>query len=156
MYRVDFYARVRRACHVEGMSLREASRLFGVDRRTVRKMLSFSVPPGYRRSQPARRPKLDPFAGVIDGILEEDRLRPAKQRHTAKRIHERLRDEHGFDGGYTIVKDYVRERRRRSREMFVPLHHAPGHAQVDFGEARAVNGASHEDKPCDPRNGPDD
>ena len=60
---------------------------------------------------------------------------PRKQRHTAKRIFERLRDEHGFDGQYTIVKDYVRERRRRTQEMFVPLSHAPGHAQCDFGEA---------------------
>ena len=61
MYRVELYARVRRACHVEGMSTREASRVFGVDRKTVRKMLSFSVPPGYRRSAPPRRPKLGPF-----------------------------------------------------------------------------------------------
>ena len=60
---------------------------------------------------------------------------PRKQRHTAQRIFERLRDEHGFTGGYTIVKDYVRSRRRSSREAFVPLHHPPGHAQVDFGEA---------------------
>ncbi len=44
-------------------------------------------------------------------------------------------DEHGFTGGYTIVKSYLREHQRRSREMFVPLHHAPGHAQADFGEA---------------------
>ena len=61
MYRVELYARVRRACRVEGMSTREASRVFGVDRKTVRKMLSFSVPPGYRRSAPPRRPKLGPF-----------------------------------------------------------------------------------------------
>ena len=71
MYRVDLYARVRRACRIEGMSSREASRVFGVDRKTVRKMLSFSVPPGYRRSTPPRRPKLDPFTGVIDRILED-------------------------------------------------------------------------------------
>ena len=58
MYRVEMYARVRRACRVEGMSTREASRVFGLDRKTVRKMLSFSVPPGYRRSAPPRRPKL--------------------------------------------------------------------------------------------------
>jgi len=96
------------------------------------------VPPGYRRHHPPRRPKLDPFVGIIDRILEEDRSAPRKQRHTAKRIFERLRDEHGFEGGYTIVKDYVRERRRRSREVFVPLAHDPGHAQVDFGEALAV------------------
>ena len=121
MYRVEMYARVRRACRVEGMSTREASRVFGLDRKTVRKMLSFSVPPGYRRGKPPRRPKLGPFTGIIDRILEDDRTSHHKQRHTAKRIFDRLRDEYGFTGGYTIVKDYVRERRLRSREMFVPL-----------------------------------
>jgi transposase len=140
MYRVELYARVRRACHIEGMSIREAARVFGLDRRTVAKMLSHSVPPGYRRSRPASRPKLDPFTGIIEGILEADRQVHRKQRHTAKRILERLRDEHGFTGSYTIVKDYVRECRRRGREVFVPLAHDPGHAQVDFGEARAVIG----------------
>ncbi len=75
--------------------------------------------------------------GIIDQILESDQSVPKKQRHTAKRIFERLRDEHGFPGQYTIVKDYVREKRRRSREMFVPLVHPPGHAQADFGEALA-------------------
>ena len=140
MYRVEMYARVRRACRVEGMSTREASRVFGLDRKTVRKMLSFSVPPGYRRGKPPRRPKLGPFTGIIDRILEDDRTSHHKQRHTAKRIFDRLRDEYGFTGGYTIVKDYVRERRLRSREMFVPLVHSPGHAQADFGEAMAVIG----------------
>ena len=109
MYRVEMYARVRRACRVEGMSTREASRVFGLDRKTVRKMLSFSVPPGYRRGKPPRRPKLGPFTGIIDRILEDDRTSHHKQRHTAKRIFDRLRDEYGFTGGYTIVKDYVRE-----------------------------------------------
>ena len=140
MYRVEMYARVRRACRVEGMSTREASRVFGLDRKTVRKMLSFSVPPGYRRSLPRRRPKLDAFTGIIDRILEDDRTGQHKQRHTAKRIFDRLRDEYGFTGGDTIVKDYVRERRLRSREMFVPLHRPAGHAQADFGEAVAVIG----------------
>ena len=138
MYYVELYARVRRACMVEGMSVREASRVFGLHRDTVRKMLAYSVPPGYRRQDPPRRPKLEPFTGVIDAILEADRQVPRKQRHTAKRIFERLRDEHGFTGQYTIVKDYVRERRRRGQEMFVPLSHPPGHAQGDFGEAVAV------------------
>ena len=63
---------------------------------------------------------------------------PKKQRHTAKRTFERLRDEHGFAGGCTIVKDYVRERRRHTREMFVPMAHPAGHAQCDFGQAWAV------------------
>src|ERR1039457_6764303 len=85
-------------------------------------------------------PKLDPFVGIIDRILEEDKGRPAKQQHTSKRIFERLRDEYGYVGGITIVKDYVHERRQRQREMFVPLRHDPGHAQVDFGEALAVIG----------------
>ena len=140
MYTVDIYARVRRACIVEGMSVREAAREFGLHRDTVRKMLKYSIPPGYRRRKPARRPKLEPYVGVIDRILEDDKVAPKKQRHTAKRIHERLRAEYGFRGGYTIVKDYVRERRRRMREMFVPLSHPPGHAQCDFGQAKAVIG----------------
>ena len=140
MHTVDMYLRVRLACRHEGLSRREAARRFGIDRRTVSKILAFSVPPGYRRSRPPARPKLDPFTGIIDRILEDDRMAPRKQRHTAKRIFERLRDEHGFEGGYTIVKDYVRERRLRLREIFVPLSHLPGHAQVDFGEAVAIIG----------------
>ena len=140
MYKVELYARVRRACMVEGMSTREAARVFGLHRDTVRKMLEYSVPPGYRRQSPPHRPKLERFTGVIDRILESDLSVPRKQRHTAKRIFERLRDEHGFGGQYTSVKDYVREHRRRSQEMFVPLSHAPGHAQCDFGEARVIIG----------------
>ena len=137
---MEMYARVRRACMVEGMSIREAAREFGLHRDTVRKMLKHSVPPGYRRSKSVRRPKLEPYTGVMDQMLEEDKGVPKKQRHTAKRIHERLRAEYGFRGGYTIVKDYVRERRRRLREMYVPLTYPPGHAQCDFGEAKAVIG----------------
>ena len=101
-------------------------------------MLRHSEPPGYRRRQPPKRPKLAPFTDIIDRILEEDRTVHRKQHHTAKRIFERLRDEHGFTGKETIVKDYVRERRLRRREMFVPLSHPPGHAQADFGEADAI------------------
>ena len=137
---MEMYARVRRACMVDGMSTREAARVFGLHRDTVRKMLQYSVPPGYRRRSPPRRPKLDPYRGVIDRILEDDRSLPRKQRHTAKRIYERLRTEHEFPGKYTIVKHYVRERRLRTREMYVPLSHAPGHAQCDFGQAKAVIG----------------
>ena len=137
---VELYGRVRRAVFVDGMSRREAARVFGIDRRTVEKMLRFSVPPGYRRSKPVRRPKLDPFVDVIDQILAEDSGRPKKQRHTSKRIFERLRDERGYTGGITIVKDYVHAARQRQREMFVPLAHPPGHAQVDFGEALGVIG----------------
>ena len=137
MYGVELYAAVRLAVVDEGLSHHEAGRRFGIDRRTVKKMLSYSAPPGYRRTKPVRRPKLDGFTGIVDAILEADTDPdvPRKQRHTAHRIFERLRDEHGFTGGYTIVKDYVRSRRQSTREAFVPLHHPPGHAQVDFGEA---------------------
>ena len=100
----------------------------------------YSVPPGYRRTAPIKRPKLDGFTEIIDAWLREDVDRPRKQRHTAKRVLGRLREEHGFTGGYTIVKAYLRQRGRRRREMFVPLHHAPGHAQADFGEALVVIG----------------
>jgi transposase len=120
------------------MSARAAARYFGISRDSVRKMLSFSVPPGYRRKAEIKRPKLDGFTEIIDACLAEDQGRNRKQRHTAKRVLERLRDEHGFTGGYTIVKDYMRERDRRRREMFVPLSHPPGHAQADFGEATVV------------------
>ena len=137
MKSVDLYAQVRFAVQIEGVSRREAARRFGIDPRTVAKMLAFSVPPGYRRSRPPARPKLDRFTGIIDGILAGDGARPRKQRHTSKRIFERLRDEHGYPGGITIVKDYVRAQRLRHREVFVLLRHDPGHAQVDFGEALA-------------------
>ncbi len=140
MYSVELYSRVRRACHVDGMSRREAARLFGIDRKTVSKILQHSVPPGYRRSKVPSRPKLDPFIPIIDQILEDDKSKIKKQRHTAKRIHARLRDEHGFTGGITIVTDYVRQKKRRSKEVFVPLSHAPGHAQADFGETLGVIG----------------
>jgi transposase len=138
MFKVELYAKVRKACIVEGLSQREAAKQFGINRRTVAKMLEHSLPPGYRRKGPARRPKLGPFIGIINHILEEDKGRPKKQRHTAKRIFERLRDEYGYPGGLTVVKDYVRERKNWRKEMFVPLDHPPGDAQADFGEALAV------------------
>ena len=138
MYTVELYLRVRMACHVEGLSQREAASRFGVARETVKKILRYSEPPGYRRRHPVPRPKLDPFTAIIERILADDRTVHRKQRHTSKRIFDRLRDEYGFTGGYTIVKDYVRERRRGQREMFVPLAHPPGQAQADFGEADVV------------------
>ena len=137
---MDLYRRVRLACHQQGMSSREAARQFGISRDTVAKMLKFSAPPGYRRTASMRRPKLDGFTDIIDGYIKGDKLVPRKQRHTAKRIFERLRDEHGFTGGYTIIKDYVRTHHQRHKEVFVPLSHAPGHGQSDFGEAQVIIG----------------
>lgn len=135
---MEIYGRVRRAVRVEGRSQRAVAREFGLSRETVRKMLQYAVPPGYQRQQPIKRPKLGPWLGVIDAILNDDKQRPPKQRHTSKRIFERLKEEHGFTGGYTIVKDYVRTATLRGQEMFVPLMHPAGEAQVDFGEALVV------------------
>ena len=140
MKQVDLYGRVRHSVLIEGISQREAARIFGIDPRTVAKMLAFSVPPGYRRQQRVCRPKLDAFTGIIDQILEADKLVPKKQRHTSKRVFERLRDDHNFIGGITIVKDYIFTAKQRQQEMFIPLTHPPGHAQADFGEALAVIG----------------
>ena len=142
MFVVEVYAAVRQFVFVEGNSRREAARAFGLSRETVAKMCRFSLPPGYTRSKPVMKPKLGPLLPVIEAILEADRRAPVKQRHTAKRIFERLRDEHGYAGGYTVVKDHVRIGRARGRETFVPLAHPPGHAQVDFGEAVATIGGT--------------
>src|SRR6202521_604306 len=118
---VDVFNHIPQPNTFEGLSERAAARRFGIDPRTVSKMMKFSVPPGYVRKKAPAKPKLDPFIPVIDGILRDDQSRPKKQQHTSKRIFERLRDEHGFTGGITIVKDYVAGWRQRAREMFVPL-----------------------------------
>ncbi len=137
---MDLYARVRRAVQVDGMSIRNAARAFGLSRKTIRKMMGFSIPPGYVRKKPIARPKLGPWLGIIDQILEDDKSQPKKQRHTARRIWDRLKAEHGFGGGYTIVKDYVRDALIRHKEVFVPLAHPAGDGQADFGEALVVIG----------------
>ena len=139
IYTVELYLKVRLACS-EGMSRRQAAKHFNISRDSVSKMLSYSTPPGYQRQSPIRRPKLDAFVSTIDHWLDEDVKVPRKQRHTAKRVFDRLRDECGFTGGYTIIKDYMRERDQRRQEVFVPLAHPPGHGQADFGEAMVVIG----------------
>ena len=134
MFGVDLYGRVRLAVLGRGLSQREAARRFGIDRGTVLKMVSHSAPPGYRRTIEPRRPKLDRHIGFIDRILADDLSAPKKHRHTIQRIYDRLRDERGFDGGYTTVRDYVHPRRVRLKEAFVPLAHpADLHGAVSSG-----------------------
>ena len=118
MYGVELYGRVRLAVLRDGMSQREAARRFGIDRGTVARILKHSTPPGYTRVMPVRRPKLADHVSFI----------------------ERLRDERGYDGGYSAVRDYLRPRRLARKEAFIPLTHPPGHAQADFGEAVAILG----------------
>ncbi len=82
MYLVDLYLTVRLACHVEELSQREAARRFGLSRDTVKKMLRHSVPPGYRRSEPPKRPKLDPFTDILpDGRRQRTRSFSELQSH---------------------------------------------------------------------------
>ena len=105
MYHLELYRRIRRPEMVEGMSVREASPVFGLHRDTVRKLVDHSAPPGYRRQRTTRRSNISPFTGLMDAIPEAEMQVPRKQRHTAKRIFERLRGEYGFEGQYTIVKN---------------------------------------------------
>jgi transposase len=118
----------------EGVSKRHILRETGMHWTTLKKILEHSSPPGYQRSQRPDKPKIDPYVDRIRAILEQDQHTDRRQRHTAKKIWERLRQE-GFTGGYTIVKDVVRELKRTSQEVFLPLKHPPGEAQVDFGHA---------------------
>ena len=137
---MHLYAQVRRAVIRDGLSQREAARQFGLDRKTVAKMVAHAVPPGYQRRKPIAQPVLDRFKPLINQWLEQDREVPKKQRHTATRIFHRLQREHGYVGSYTTVRTYVREQRLSGQEVFIPLAHPPGHAQVDFGEAVGVIG----------------
>lgn len=143
MLRVDDYLQIR-LLHRDGHSERQIAQELGHSRKTVRKALEDGLPRGYTRTAPPASPKLGRFFPFIDQILQEDLAEPLKQRHTALRIFERLREEQGYRGGYDQVRRYVQKHRRREQETFVPLAVAAGerlecdfgHIQVDFPEGR--------------------
>src|SRR3954468_17123827 len=135
---MEKWAEIRRRVLVDGQSKRSVCREFDIHWDTLQKILHHSEPPGYRRVVARPKPKLEPFLPVIHEILEADKKAPKKQRHTAHRIFQRLRDEHGYAGGLTAVKLAVAAWRARTAEVFVPLAHPPGEAQVDFGEAEVT------------------
>ncbi len=135
---MDHWAEIRRRVLTGEISKRQACREYDLHWLTLKKILSHEEPPGYRRRRPRRRPTIEPVLPVIGRILDGDATAPKKQRHTAHRIWQRLRDEYGFAGGYTVVKDAVREMKAGRKEVFLPLSHPPGEAQVDFGFADAV------------------
>ena len=138
MYRLESYELVRRSVIVGGMSKRAAAREYGVNRRTVDKMVAHSVPQGYVPVEVRRKPVLGAYMAKIEEIFLKDKLdAPSKQFHSAKRIFERLRDEFGYQGGPTQVRGYVSELKARSKEAFIPLVSLPGEAQSDFGEVWA-------------------
>jgi len=132
---MEFWKEVRRRVLTKELSKRRACDEYGMGWQTLKKILTHDEPPGYRQSKPRLKPKIQPFLPIIHQILVDDRQAPKKQRHTAWRIFERLRDEHQFTGKYTIVKDAVRAWKQSHQEVFLPLVHPPGEAQVDFGEA---------------------
>jgi len=117
-------------------SKREILRREGVHWRTLTKILKHPEPPGYRMKRPRPKPKIGAYLEQIAQIIESDKSLPKKQRHTAKRIYERIK-ESGYQGGYTQVREAVRDIKRRKKEVFMPLVHNPGEAQVDFGYALA-------------------
>ena len=144
MYRdMEQWSVIRRRVLQEGVSKRQILRETGMHWLTLEKILTNSRPPGYRMQELRDRPKLGRYVDRIRDILQSDKEVPKKQRHTAKRILERLQAE-GYAGGYTMVKDVVRELRRTTREVFMPLVHRPGEAQVDYFFALARLGGKLE------------
>jgi transposase len=122
---------------VEEISKRAACRRFGIHWDTLERILNNSAPPGYVRTQAREKSVIAPWLGRLGELLEANRDLPRKQRYTVKRMWQVLCEE-GFAGGYTTVKDAVREIRKEApKEVFMPLSQRPGEAQVDFGQAVA-------------------
>jgi len=132
---MDEWTEIRRKVLVEGASKRSIHRDYGIGHQALAKILANAEPPGYQMAEIRRKPVLGPHLATIEAILADDKEAPPKQRHTARRIFERLRDEHGYTGCYSQVQTAVKNAKAYSKEAFVPLSHPPGHAQFDFGEA---------------------
>ena len=138
--RVEQFEQIRRDREREALSIRDLARRHGVHRRTVRQALASPLPPPRKRPVGRPAPKLGPYRLLIDAWLIADREAPRKQRHTARRVWQRLVDEHGVEVSERQVSRYVRVRRRELGdpvdEVFVPQVHEPGiEAEVDWGEA---------------------
>ena len=131
---MEWWTKIRLEVSREESSKREVLRREGIGWDTLKKILAHPEPPGYCLKEPRPKPKIGPYLERIAQIIEEDKTVPKKQRHTAKRIYHRLR-EMGYAGKYTQVKEAVRELMRVKQEVFMPLIHRPGEAQVDFGYA---------------------
>jgi transposase len=135
---MELWSQIRRRVASGELSLRQACREYHLNFRTVQKIVQQPEPSPYQSSQPRPRPVLGPFLSVIQQILLDDQQAPPKQRHTARRIYDRLCDEHGYRGCPSIVRDAVRVFKQSQAEVFVPLLHRPGEAQCDYGHATVV------------------
>ena len=131
---MDQWIELRRKIRNQEVSLRQLERDTGIHRQTLRKIRDHSQPPGYQRAKPSEKTKIGPYLDRIKEILKTDKEGHKKQYYTAKKIWEILQSE-GFTGGYTIVKDAIRQIKKTSKEVFMPLSQRPGEAQVDFGQA---------------------
>jgi len=131
---MDQWIELRRKIRNQEVSLRQLERDTGIHRQTLRKIRDNSQPPGYQRTKPIEKTKIGPYLDRIKGLLKSDKQEHKKQYYTAQKILEILQSE-GFTGGYTIVKDAIREIKNTSKEVFMPLSQRPGEAQVDFGQA---------------------
>ncbi|MGP0033094.1 MAG: IS21 family transposase [Solirubrobacteraceae bacterium] len=141
--RVELFEQIRRDRDREGLSIHALARRHGVHRRTVRQALESALPPARKRPEGRPAPRLGEYLELVDSWLIADQTAPRKQRHTAKRVHERLVDEYGADVSERQVRRFVRERRRALGlpvdEVRVPLCHEPGvEAEVDWGRASVV------------------
>jgi hypothetical protein len=106
------WSEIRRRVLNKEISKRQACREYGVHWDTLRKIEGNVEPPAFRRSSPRAKPVLAAYLGNIQPILEADKSEPAKQRHTAKRIYERLGVEHSYAGGESTKRQAVRELRQ--------------------------------------------
>jgi transposase len=134
----EIWSEIRRRVLTGEISKRQACVEYEIHWQTLKKILAHEEPPGFRATAPRAKPRLGPFLPIIHQILDADRTAPRKQRHTAERIFQRLRDEHGYAGCASIVRAAVAQWRQGRAEVFVPLAHPPGEAQVDFGQAEVV------------------
>ncbi len=141
---METFEQVRRDRDREGLSIRALAERHGVHRRAVRQALVSPLPPVKRAPVGRPAPKLGAYREVIDAWLVADRDAPRKQRHTARRVWQRLVAEHGAQVSERQVSRYVRERRVALGEVgeaFVPQLHAPGiEGEVDWGEAWVLLG----------------
>lgn len=144
---MEQFEQIRRDRDREGLSIRALAERHGVHRRAVRQALASSLPPVKRAPVSRPAPKLGRYRAIIDGWLEADRDAPRKQRHTARRIWQRLVDEHGAEVAEATVREYVRNRKRAMGwpvgAVHVPQVHAPGAgAEVDWGQATVLLGGT--------------
>lgn len=135
---MEMWTKVRRSVLTGKLSKRQACKKYEIHWETLEKILTNPEPPRQRRPAERTKPVIGPWLPVIHEILEADKESPKKQRHTAKRIFERLRDEEGYTGKITVVQDAVRAWKHKQQEPFLPLSHKPGEAQFDFGEAKVI------------------